>query len=84
MHRVKEGVQAAFMAPLIFLWIVAGPITYILNVVDTWRGSASVVVKLIINLTLDAFLAAIWPITWMLWIIYHLNGKSTPLRLLFG
>ncbi len=83
-NKIKEGFTTALMIPVFILWSIAGPVTYILNVVDTWRGSASVMVKILINLTLDALLAAIWPITWFLCIIMHLNGKSTPLRILFG
>ncbi|AWC21812.1 hypothetical protein CO731_01265 [Aminobacter sp. MSH1] len=70
-------------APLGILFMLGGPITYILNVVDTWQGSASVVVKLLINLTLDAVLAFIWPITWVIWLIMYIAGSDpTPARVL--
>ena len=64
--------------------LFGAPITYILAVVHTWNGTASVMVKLLICLTLDVFLAAIWPITWIFWIAFHLFGQNTPLRLLLG
>jgi hypothetical protein len=67
--------------PLVLMWRVAGPITYILCVVDTWHQSVSVPVKLLINLTLDAFLAVVWPGTWLLWGITAAIGFHTPLAM---
>jgi hypothetical protein len=84
MVGIKETVAGLFSGSIGCLWMIAGPVTYILNVVDTWSGRNPVWMKLLINLTLDAFLAAIWPITWILWGIYELMGKHTPLDLLFG
>lgn len=70
-------------APLGILVMLGGPITYILNVVDTWQGSAGVVVKILINLTIDAALAFIWPITWVIWLImYMADSDPTPARVL--
>lgn len=71
-------------APLGIAFMLGGPITYILNIVDTWQGHGSVVVKLLISLTLDAILALIWPITWTFWIIMHLAGSETPLSSVLG
>ncbi|WP_394890140.1 hypothetical protein ACG873_02045 [Mesorhizobium sp. AaZ16] len=71
------------LAPLGIIFMLGGPITYILNVVDTWQGSASVAMKLLTNLTLDGILAAIWPITWLVWLIMYLGGGDpTPARVL--
>jgi hypothetical protein len=73
------------VVPLTILWMLAGPVTYILNVVETWRGPASVPVKLLVSVTLDAFLAGIWPVTWVIWAIESFGfGHSTPLDLLFA
>jgi hypothetical protein len=79
-----ERLLAILLAPLGIVWAFAGPVTYVLLVVDTWRGTASIVVKLLICITLDVFLGAIWPITWILWIAMHFLGRHTPLQLLFG
>lgn len=65
------------------LW-VAGAVTYIINLIETWSGDASVWMKILISVTLDWFLAAIWPIMWIIWIIMHLAGKATPLSTVFG
>jgi hypothetical protein len=67
---------------LILLAVIATPLTFILNVIETWHGTASVPVKLLVNVTLDAFLAAIWPITWILWVVGAWLGYPTPLSLL--
>jgi len=83
-EKMRSGIFAVFAVPATIAYVIAGPVTYILNVVDTWQGNSSIIVKLLINLTLDAFLAAIWPVTWVLWIVLHLSGQHTPLRLLFG
>ena len=64
--------------------LIAGPLTYVLSVLDTWHGSSSVTVKILINLTLDAILAFIWPITWVLWIVLYLAGAETPLNTVVG
>ena len=72
-------------APIAVVWFLAGPITYIICVVDTWSGSANIFVKILISLTLDAFLAAIWPITWVLWIVQEfLFRNDTPLSTVLG
>ena len=78
-----EALKGALLAPVMILWMVAGPVTYILSVVETWQGNASVPVKLLINLTLDAFLAGIWPITWAIWGIWTWLGHYTPINLVF-
>lgn len=76
--------QAILTAPFFIVWGLAAPITYIINVVDTWQGRASVFVKILINLTLDALLAAMWPITWALWIIQEMAGGRTPITTVLG
>lgn len=75
---------ALIAAPLAFIWMFAGPITYILAVVQTWQGKGSVLWKLFASLTLDMILAALWPGTWIVWIIAHLNGGATPIRTVLG
>jgi hypothetical protein len=79
-----ERLSSTLRVPLGIVWVLASPVTYILLVVDTWHGRANVVVKLLVCVTFDAFLAAIWPITWILWIAMYFLGWHTPLRLLFG
>ncbi|TIR27203.1 MAG: hypothetical protein E5X07_28440 [Mesorhizobium sp.] len=71
-------------APLGIVFMLGGPITYILNVVETWQGHSSVVVKILLNLTLDAVLAFIWPIAWALWLLKYMSGGDTPLTSVLG
>jgi hypothetical protein len=67
------------------VWLLAGPITFIINVVDTWSTKMSVIGKLAMNLTLDAILAFIWPITWLIWVIQYATGSyDTPLTTVLG
>ncbi|MEC5322284.1 hypothetical protein [Aurantimonas sp. A3-2-R12] len=66
-------------APFAIVMMIGGPLTFILGVVDTWQSGMSVFLKIVMSLTIDAFLAAIWPITWMIWIVMHLAGNDTPL-----
>lgn len=66
------------------MFLIAGPLTYILSILDTWYGSSSVLVKILINLTLDAVLAFIWPITWALWVFLYVVGTETPLNTVLG
>jgi hypothetical protein len=73
--------QRLLFSVLLFASTLAAPVTYILLVVDTWGGSSSVVVKLLICLTVDALAAAVWPGTWIFWIVMHLMGHHTPLAL---
>ena len=42
---VKERLTTAAMVPLGLVWGLDSPVTYILNVVDTWRTPASVPFK---------------------------------------
>jgi len=74
----------SWASPLLAAWYIAGPVTYIVAVADTWHSPASVPVKLLISLTLDAILAGVWPVAWLLWIIEYFAGLPSPLRLLFG
>ena len=71
-------------APVALVFMLGGPITYILNAIDTWQSNASVAVKLLMTLTLDVILAAIWPITWILWIVWEVSGSETPLSTVLG
>ena len=61
-----------------------GLITYIISVVDTWRSGGSALVNILVNVTLDAMMALIWPVTWTLWIFHHLIGRTSPLDWLVG
>ena len=70
--------------PLGVLFLFAGPITYIIGVIDTWQGNASVLVKILIALSIDAFLAMIWPVTWTLWMIMYFLGKDSPISTVLG
>lgn len=79
-----ELIRSLFGGAGVVLWGLAGPITYIISVVDTWSARSSVLVKILVSLTLDAILAAIWPITWIIWLILHLAGNETPLRSVLG
>jgi hypothetical protein len=81
MHFTRD----AAMVSAAFIWGFAGPLTYILCVVDTWHGRSSVPVKLLLNFTLDALAATFWPGAWIIWIIQANVGHihNTPLGLLF-
>jgi hypothetical protein len=79
-----ERILPFLMAPVGIVYGLAGPVTYILSVVDTWQTKMSVVWKLVFSLTLDAMNAAFWPITWVVWGLKHYNGYDTPLRLIFN
>ncbi len=64
-------------------YLIIGLITYIINVVDTWRSGGSAILNIVVNLTLDAVLAVMWPIAWILWTFHHVLGRSSPLDWLF-
>jgi hypothetical protein len=64
------------------LAVIATPLTFVLNVIQTWQGAAPVPLKLLLNVTVGPFLAAIWPITWMIWAVWAWLGHPTPLSLL--
>ena len=88
MERFKEILSSVLGGGLgivsMIVSMVAGPITYILSVVDTWNGDNPIWLKLVINLTIDAILAAIWPITWIFWGVRMFLGHDTPLSILFS
>ena len=71
-------------APFGVVFMFGSPVTYIICVVDTWSTKGSVLVKILMNLTIDAFLSLIWPITWALWTLLHLMGRDTPLSTVLG
>jgi hypothetical protein len=78
-----ERVFTVLFLPLAFFWAFAGPITYIVLVVETWHDKMPVPLKILLNLTVDPMLAVIWPITWGLWGVRYYLGYDTPLSLLF-
>lgn len=77
-----EAAKIATIAPLFVLWYVAAPITYIIAIVDTWHSHASVPVKLFLDLTIDALLSVIWPVTWVIWTIEYTTTGGGALRVL--
>lgn len=81
---IIDMIKPILAAPFFLIWVLGGPVTYIINVVDTWEGRSSVFAKILINLTIDAVLAAIWPITWMIWIAQEMAGGQTPLSRILG
>lgn len=78
--------KALFGLPFAIIFWIAGPVTYILLIVDTWQTRSSTLLKIVISLTLDAFMAAIWPITWLIWLFQYAIAKSytTPLTTVLG
>lgn len=72
------------LAPFGIVFMFGGPITYILLIVDTWQSNVGVLGKLAMSLTLDVILAAIWPITWIIWIITYATGGDSPLTSVLG
>ncbi len=70
--------------PFAIAFSVAGPVTYIICIVDTWQGNLPVWAKLLFNLTFDAFLGLIWPITWLLWLGMYLMGTDSPASRVLG
>jgi hypothetical protein len=68
----------------IILWSLGGLITFVFEVAETWRGTASVPTKLLINVTLDAICASIWPVTWGIWGIQSWLGYPSAINLVFG
>ena len=68
----------------VVLWAVGGAATFLLNVITTWSVDTSWPVKLLTNATVDAFLAAWWPVTWAAWGVLSFLGYPTTLDLVFG
>jgi hypothetical protein len=66
------------------LWLFGGPITYAILLVDTWQRNVGVLPKIVISLSFDIALAAIWPITWLLWLGSELLGWGSPLSHVLG
>lgn len=83
MQMIKNFIGALVGGSFGIVWVFAGPITYVLCIVDTWKGGGSTIVKLLISITLDAILAAIWPITWAIWGFQKFFGYHSPIDLLF-
>ncbi len=79
--ELLKGSIAAVMA---LIWVFAGPVTYVLLILETWRSTASPVVKIIISVTLDPVLSAFWPVTWGYWIWEWSRGEWSPISLFAG
>lgn len=61
-----------------------GPLTYIISLVETWQSGSSVLLKVALSLTVDIFLAMIWPVTWLMWLGHLLIFEGGPLRSVLG
>jgi hypothetical protein len=86
-NKIANATTLSFqvaMSSFIILSPIAIPLTFVLNIIDTWHGMQSIPEKLLFNLTADPFLASIWPITWMIWVDAAWSGHPTPLNFLFG
>lgn len=79
-----EAIRQALGSTGLVALALGGPLTYILLVVDTWQSGGSVLLNIVISITLDVFLAAIWPITWLLWFIWEMMGWGSPLSRVLG
>ena len=79
-----EQIKTVLLVPLLFTTYFAGPATYVICVVDTWQSGASVFVKFLVSFTLDAIMAALWPITWAIWIVIELAGGDSPISNVLG
>lgn len=79
-----EMLKVAMATPFAIIWMFAGPITYIILIIDTWQSKSNVLIKFAINLTLDAFLAVIWPITWVIWLVSETLDIGSSLSRVLG
>jgi hypothetical protein len=79
-----EAIRQALGVPVTVAFMLGAPVTYILAVVDTWQSGGNAFLNIVINLTLDVFLAAIWPITWLLWFFWEMMGWGSPLSRVLG
>lgn len=88
MQPVRNGtkqITELMMYPVAALWIIAGPLTYILSVAHTWQTDSSVFTKIFVSIFLDAAVAALWPGAWIYWLFAHFIAQvDTPLALLLG
>src|ERR1700738_3218754 len=53
----NQQTRDALVLPALTVWMIAWAGTFILGVVDTWQGFESIPVKLLVNVTLDSFMA---------------------------
>ena len=79
-----ERLTAYLSVPVGCVWMLAGPVTYVLEIVDTWQTNMSIVGKLVVCVTIDAILAGLWPVTWIIWIVQYFTGHHSPLNILLG
>jgi hypothetical protein len=67
------------VVPLCFIWLLGGPMTYVLLVMDTWASSLSTPAKWFLILTWDVVATGIWPAIWLFWAASDAAGYHTPL-----
>jgi hypothetical protein len=70
--------------PIALLYLLASPVTYVLAVVQTWQSSSSFLWKILMSVTVDAILAGVWPVTWVVWIVGQQLGMTTPIETVLG
>lgn len=81
----EEGEKRGCLSALCVIALgLAGPITYIICVIDTWSDMSSVLWKLFIGLILDIVLATLWPVTWFLSLLLEAFGTRTPITTVLG
>ena len=73
-----------FSALAALTYALAVPFTWAVSIVDTWNSSWNVPMKIILSLSWDAFVGAVWPMAWTAWLLLHWAGVSTPMRAIAG
>lgn len=66
------------------VWALPSVLTYVVLVVDVWRGPHSTFWKIVICLLWDPIAAAFWPLCWIIWIVGYFVGSPTPITSVFG
>jgi hypothetical protein len=68
MKQVRGGIIGVIFFAT---WFSATFVTYGVNIVNTWNGGGNLLIKIINSLTLDVFIATIWPYKWAYFLITH-------------
>lgn len=72
-------------AVLRYIWLAGIPVAFFIKVMDTWSSDLPLLGKVWTNLTIDVFIALLWPLVWPIWgIHYALGSPFTPLTTVFG
>lgn len=68
---MKKFIQSAFGSLIVFIYLFAGPVTFVYLLIHDWKNFNAL--NWIVIIPLDAILAGLWPIYWIIHFLFGIH-----------